>query len=82
MVRQFPQLQARAQLTGQCRCLIQVPELWTEQEPWLPEKPPWLQHHCPLSWAGITCQGRMLIMTEPLLRAGNDTKPLAGDKEQ
>lgn len=43
MPRQLPQLQARAELAGQCRQWIQVPEPWTEQEPWLPEKPPWLQ---------------------------------------
>lgn len=43
MLRQFPQAQARAQLTGQRRWRIQVLESLTEQEPWLPEKPPWLQ---------------------------------------
>lgn len=47
MLRQFPQQQARAQLAGQCRWWIQVSQLWTEQEPWLPEKPPWLQPPLP-----------------------------------
>lgn len=59
-----------------------MPEPWTEQEPWLPEKPPCFTHHCPLSPAGITCQWRSLIMTELLLAAGNDTEPRVGDREQ
>lgn len=59
-----------------------MPELWTEQEPWTLRSHPGFSHSCPPSLAGMTCQWRMLIVTEPLLTAGNDTEPLVGDKEQ